>query len=138
MTKQHKVAVDGEGLRNLAGNCRRAGTEDAWIDVALIWIDAAEPEIARLRAERDTLRQDAERLRDARLFPAGYELYRTSEIIAERKDAERYRLLRDNAPDQMCVRIWQQITRYGIAQPDSRLSGNALDAAIDAALKEPK
>ena len=55
-----------------------------------------------------------------------------------RKDAERYRLLRDNAPDQMCVRIWQQITRYGIAQPDSRLSGNALDAAIDAALKEPK
>ena len=55
MTKQHKVAVDGEGLRNLAGHCRRAGTQDAWIDVALIWIDAAEPEIARLRAERDAL-----------------------------------------------------------------------------------
>ena len=120
MTKQHKVAVDGEGLRNLAGHCRRAGTEDAWIDVALIWIDAAEPEIARLRAERDTLRQDAERLRDARLFPAGYELYRTSEIIAERKDAERYRWLCDSSS-----REWEEFS-------PSQLIGR-LDEAIDAA-----
>jgi len=74
----------------------------------------------RLRAERDTLRQDAERLRDARLFPAGYELYRTSEIIAERKDAERYRWLCASSD-----REWGEFS-------PSQLIGR-LDEAIDAA-----
>ena len=57
--ESHKIMVDGEGLRTLAVTCRRNGTQDAWIDVALTWINAAEPEIARLRADLTAARDAA-------------------------------------------------------------------------------
>ena len=57
--ESHKIMVDGEGLRTLAKTCRRNGTQDAWIDVALTWVNAAEPEIARLRADLTAARDAA-------------------------------------------------------------------------------
>ena len=73
--ESHKIMVDGEGLRTLAVTCRRNGTQDAWIDVALTWINAAEPEIVRLRSDLAAARDAA--------FSEGV----AANMIAEERDA---------------------------------------------------
>ena len=87
--ESHKISVDGEGLRTLAGTCRRNGTQDAWIDIALTWINAAEPEIVRLRADL-TAARDAAFAEGLARGKADSERDRQSaaaDMIAEERDA---------------------------------------------------
>jgi len=87
--ESHKIMVDGEGLRTLAVTCRRNGTQDAWIDVALTWINAAEPEIVRLRADL-TAARDAAFAEGLARGKADSERDRQSaaaDMIAEERDA---------------------------------------------------
>lgn len=48
------VHVDAADMRALAKRAKAVGTEHAWMDVALEWMEAAEKEIARLRKAEAT------------------------------------------------------------------------------------
>lgn len=48
-----KTLVALDGLRNLAHIAKRNGTQDAFIDMALEWAEAANREIALLKVARD-------------------------------------------------------------------------------------
>jgi hypothetical protein len=58
-----KMLMSLDGLRNLSVIADRAGTHSALNGVLFQWCAQAEAEIRRLRAERDALREDAERYR---------------------------------------------------------------------------
>ena len=58
------------------------------------------------------------------------------ELAEVRKDAERYRLLRDHAQNTL-IGVYEWVERDG-RQQRAWLAGNELDDAIDAAMKEGK
>ena len=106
--------------------------------------------IARVMAEREALRADAERLRSmadhARQFAESFHRvvvkkrdYERQQVDALRADAERYRWLRGEQ-DDIVVGSHPGAMDYGmstiIGTYDEWLAGDELDAAIDAARKE--
>jgi len=51
-----KVSVDLEYLKVLAVKSQQAGTQDAFINIALEWAEQAEEEIKRLETELEALK----------------------------------------------------------------------------------
>ena len=62
-----------------------------------------------------------------------------AELAAERKDAERYRWLRDHKPNYFIEFRVEKIIPRGPCEPDwETVSKTRLDSTIDAAMKEQK
>ena len=53
-----RVSIDAAGLRALRQHALAAGTLDNWAELALEWADAAEVEIARVRADGEQMRKN--------------------------------------------------------------------------------
>jgi hypothetical protein len=63
--KTMKVRINQEDLKNLAEMAKERGTERAWMDVALQWIEGAEEEKQRLQAKIVVLETKVKELRDS-------------------------------------------------------------------------
>ena len=80
---QHHMIYSGTLCREAAAELTRLREENARLRNDTAEIDRSRGGNSRLQndmAEIDRLRGENARIKDARLFPAGYELYRTSEI----------------------------------------------------------
>jgi hypothetical protein len=154
-----KAALTLQGLGVLSEVAQRNGTESAFIGVAMQWAGEAQKEVIRLRAEVAEWREKAKvwmASPEAQKQLDGYrELAATlaakeaeaerlqAEVESLRRDAERYRWLRDR--EGLCLRSdstrWKRpdgtmfiATHYLAEGGTQHASADGLDATIDAAI----